>query len=217
MRFNDRGIALVACGLWLATAACAAGDVSQPPPGQASLMLSANVSSAVALVVVEVTAPDITTPLVFNIPISNGVASGAMTLPAGSNRTLTIRAFDANHVETHNGSVTLNIVGGTNPTISLVLTPLTGDAPITATLGTITIAVTPAPTTVAVGFTVTLSATISANGSVIPGTVTWATKNPGIATVSASGVVTGVGAGQTSIVATFGGAAGASLVTVTGP
>lgn len=215
MRVIDRRSTLAACGVLLA-AACVTNDVTQPP-GEATLLFSANVSSAVALVVVEVTAADITTPLVFNIPISNGVASGSMTLPAGSNRTISVRAFDANNVQTHSGSVTLNIVAGTNPTISLILTGLTGDAPITATLGTLTIAVTPSPTTVAVGATVTLSATISANGTVIPGTVIWATRNPGIATVATNGVVTGVGAGQTSIVATYNGAAGASAVTVTGP
>ena len=39
--------------------------------------------TTVATVVVEVTAPDIVTPLVFNIPSVNGVAAGAITVPAG--------------------------------------------------------------------------------------------------------------------------------------
>ena len=215
MRFNNRRTTVAACGVWLAMAACT--TATQPSQDQATLMLTANASTAVALVVVEVTAADITTPLVFNIPVTNGVASGAVTLPAGSNRTITIRAFDANNVQTHAGAVIVNVVAGTNPTISIALTPLTGDAPITATLGALAIAVTPSPDSVGVGLTITLSATITANGTIIPGTVTWATRDPGVATVATNGVVTGVGAGQTSIVATFQGAAGASLVTVTGP
>jgi len=186
--------------------------------GEATLNVSADVSAtAVAMVVVEVSGPGIPTPLAFNLTIVNGVATGTVTIPAGSSRTISMRAFDVNGVETHRGSVTTNIAAGTNATISLVLAPLTGDTPITATLGSITVAVTPSPATVAVGATTPLTATITDANGPVAGTVIWATSNPGIATVSALGVVSGVRAGQTSIVATFQGVAGSSTVTVTGP
>ena len=87
-------------------------------------------ASAVATLVAEVTAPDIATTLIFNIPIAAGVASGTIDLPAGSNRSIAIRAYDAGGVETHNGSVTVSLQPGANPTIAIVLTPLTGDVPI---------------------------------------------------------------------------------------
>ena len=57
--------------------------------------------TAVATVVVEVTAPDIPAPLVFNFIVTDGIASGTITIPAGTGRTITIRAFDAGGVETH--------------------------------------------------------------------------------------------------------------------
>src|SRR5881394_828773 len=186
------------------------------PLSDAAITIHADLAgTTAAMVVVEVTAPDITTPLVFNIPVDSGVASGTITIPAGSNRTITIHAYDVNSVETHRGSTTVSIVPGTNPALSMVLTPLNGDQPITATIGHITVAVTPATPTVSRGATTALAATITdSNGNRVTGTVSWATRNPGVATVSTTGVVTGVGAGQTTIVATYQGAAGSATVTV---
>jgi hypothetical protein len=199
--------------LALAVAACE--PATQPGAG-VSIAITADLSATAAtLVVVEVTAADITTPLVFNIPVVNDIASDTITIPAGSARTITMRAYDAAGVETHRGTATLNISAGANPTLTLVLTPLNGDQPITATIGHITIAVTPTTATVNRGATTTLTATITdSNGNPVAGTVSWATRNPGVATVNASGVVTGVGAGQTTIVATYQGAAGSATVTV---
>lgn len=211
-----RRFVIIATSLLLA--GCDANAVA-PGGGEGTLHVSADVSAtAVALVVVEVTGPGIPTPLAFNLTVTNGVASGTVTIPAGSSRTISMRAYDATGVQTHSGSVTTNIVAGANATISLVLGPLAGDVPISVTIGTVIVAVTPSPSTVAVGATTPLAATITdANGSPVPGTVIWATSNPGVATVTTLGVVTGVGAGQTTIVATFQGAAGSSTLTVTGP
>lgn len=213
----------------LVLAACSGSDVTRPPDGPATLVVTANLAATSAVtVVVEVTAPDITTPLVFNLAVNQttGVASGTVTLPAGSNRTITLRAFDAGGIQTHQGVAgPMNIAAGTNPAIALVLTPLTGDLPINATIGSLTVTVTPSPANVGVGLTVTLTATItvSGGGAVPAGTVSWATSKPGVASVTSTGVVTGgtstgdvtgVGAGQTSIVATFLGVAGAATVNV---
>ncbi len=199
--------------LTLALSRCGSGV---GPLDDAAVTIRADLTgSAAAMVVVEVTGPDITTPLIFNIPVENNVASGTITVPAGSSRTITIRAFDVNAVETHRGSTTLNVMPGTNPTLTLLLTSLTGDVPITATLGRITIAVAPATASVAAGGTVTLSATITdGEGHPVSGTVLWASRGPDVASVSSTGVVTGVATGQTTIVATFRGAAGAATVTV---
>src|SRR6266704_4518180 len=124
----------VTLGSLTVLASCAQNPVG--PPGEATIAISVNLSGTmVATVVADVTAPDIPTMLVFNIPIVNGIATRAITVPAGSNRTITLRAYDAGGVETHSGSVTVTIQPGTNPTMSVVLTPLTGDLPITVTLG----------------------------------------------------------------------------------
>ena len=202
----------------LVLVACSSGAVTQPP-GDASLVVRVNVAgTAVAMVVVEVSAPDIPTPLVFNIAVAGGVASGTITIPAGSNRTIAIRAFDGAGVETHTGSTTMTVQAGTNPTISITLSPLSGDVPIVATLGSFTVGVTPTLSTLSLGGaeTVQLTATIhDAQGQAATGTVSWATHDPGIAAVSATGLVSAVGVGQTTIVATFQGVAASTTITVT--
>jgi hypothetical protein len=195
----------------------ACSDSVDPGPGQGTLIVRADVSAAaVATLVAEVTAPDIPTPLVFNIPIVAGVASGTITIPAGSNRTVTLRAYDAGGILTHNGSATLNIQSGTNATVAITLTPLTGDQAIVVTLGSFTITVTPSSPTVAISGTVQLAVAITDwTGAPTTGTVSWATQNPGIATVGATGLVTGAGVGSTKIAATFHGATGTATVAVT--
>lgn len=69
-------------------------------------------------------------------------------------------------------------------------------APVTAT-----VAVTPAAASLAVGGTVQLTATLrDASGNAITGrTVTWSSASSAIATVSATGLVTAMAAGGTSI------------------
>jgi len=178
--------------------------------------------TTVATVVVEVTAPDIATPLVFNIPTVNGVATGTITVLAGSNRTITLRAYDAGGVQTHTGSVTVSIQPGTNPVISVVLTPLTGDVPITVTLGSFSIAAAPATATLEPGDTLRVTATVlDGNNNPVTGQVTWATLAPAVATVVSTGEhtarVTAVGLGQTTVIAVFGGIAGPASITVTQP
>jgi len=204
----------------LAVGACVPRDVTEPPLDRVTLLVRADVTAAqVASLVVEVTAPDITTLLVFNIPITNGVASGTITLPAGSNRTITMHAFDAGAVETHRGSVIVAIRAGTNPTIALVLTPLAGDAPINATLGSFVVTVTPGADTLPIAGTAALTASIvDASGNPVIDRVVWATLNPGIATVASTGdrtaQVTAVGPGTTSVVASFGGSGGTATIVV---
>lgn len=200
----------------LALTSCSTTD-GPPSVGEATLIVRADVSgTSVATVVADITAPDVPTTLVFNIPIVGGIAQGTITVPAGSNRTITLRAFDAGGVETHDGLVTLAIQAGTNPTLSMVLRPLTGDLPIRAILGSFSVAVTPSANTLAIGATVPLTAAITDwNGNPATGTVSWATDNPGIASVDASGLVTAQGAGITSISATFAGVAGTATVNVT--
>jgi uncharacterized protein YjdB len=66
------------------------------------------------------------------------------------------------------------------------------------------VSVSPPTASLLVGATVQLSATTrDANNNVLTGrVVTWASANPGIASVSSTGLVTGVGAGSTTITAT---------------
>jgi uncharacterized protein YjdB len=80
-----------------------------------------------------------------------------------------------------------------------------------------TVAVTPPSASLSVGTTTTLQATVKdQNGNAMTGqTVTWSTSNAPAATVSASGVVSGVAAGSATITATSSGKSGTSAITVT--
>ena len=203
----------------LMLAACGP-DPSEPAANdtaETTLTITADVSAtAMATAVVQVTAADIPAPLVFNIPIAGGVASGTVTVPTGSARTFTMQGFDNAGIETHSGSVTTDVVAGANPPITLTLLPLTGDVQVTVTLGTVTISVTPSPNTIAVNGTVQLAAIITdADNNPVSSTPSWATADPGVATVDANGLVTGVAPGTTTVVATFAGVGGAAIVTVT--
>lgn len=200
-----------------AIAAAGCGDLAGPGErgAEASLALVADVSGTpINTLVVEVTAPDIGR-LVFNLPVQNGIAGGTLKMPAGSGRTITVQAFDAGGTVTHTGSVTLNVNAGQNPPVSLPITSNSGHVPVTVTLADHVVVVSPAQATVAAGGTAQLGAVVIAStGDTLDVDVTWATLNPSRATVSQTGVVTGVAAGAVQIVATYAGVGAASQVTV---
>jgi hypothetical protein len=209
-------------GWWLLLAACSAGDLTRPPAAPVTLVLRANVSAtSVALVVVEVSAPDITPPLVFNIPVTSGVALGSVTLPAGSNRTLTMHAYDAAGIETHRGATVIQVDAATTPTIQFTLTPLSGQVPIAITLGRVTVTIVPALDTLTVADSSVLTARVLDElGQPVSGggPVVWATLAPGVAGVRATSdstaTVTAQGAGATEIVATFAGVGAPATIVV---
>jgi Big-like domain-containing protein len=214
-----------ACLAVLVGSSCLPADptgTKPPHPDDAHLLLQADLTgTAVATVVVDVAAPDIPTTLVFNIPVVQRQATGTITVPAGSQRTITLKAFDAGGVATHTGSVTLNIQPGANPTVTLVLQPLSGGVPITVTLGSFTVVVTPPRDTLLVGDTISFTATIhDANGNPVAAQVAWGTVAPALASIVTTGTQTGrVTAnhpGQTTVVATYGGTAGTATVVVAG-
>src|SRR5260221_5114423 len=192
-QLRSRYFALAAVSLLVAC-----GGSVDPGQGHGTLIVRADVSgSSVATLVAEVTAPDIPAALIFNIPISAAVASGTVTVPAGSNRTVTLRAYDAGGILTHSGSATLNVQSGTNATIAITLTPLTGDQAIVVTLGSFTITVTPSSPTVAIGGTVQPAVAITDwNGAPTTRTVSWGAPKPGIVNLDATGPVPPARAGS---------------------
>lgn len=121
-------------------------------------------------------------------------ASGVVTGVSAGTATITATTQSGNF--TASSSVTV---------IPVVNVPATG------------VSVTPATASIAVGGTTPLTATVApANAS--NKAVTWSTSSSAVATVSASGVVTGVAAGTATITATTasGGFTASSVVTVTG-
>ena len=219
---SRRSSGLLLAGAILGSIGCAtATDVPPENREPAQLAVSANVSATtIATMVVTVTGPGIAPPLVFNLTISGGTATGSVTLPAGSNRKLELDAFDDKGIRTHHGETTITEVkSGSNPAITIVLLPLTGQQTVTASLGSVTITVTPNPGTVQVGQQVTFTAVIkdSNNNTVTPGPseLAWATTKPALFSVSQAGVVTGILAGSGDVVATYNGFAGLATVNVT--
>ena len=98
---------------------------------------------------------------------------------------------------------------------------VSGDAALTVSpappVAVASVTVSPNAASMQAGATTQLSAVMKdANGNVLSGrTVTWSSSNTGAATVSGSGLVTGVAAGSSTITATSEGRSGSSAVTVT--
>ncbi len=199
------------------------GGPTDPAPQQqemARLAVSANLAgTAVATMVIRVSASDINPPLVFNMEIVNSQATGSIAVPAGSNRRLQLDAFDANSIKTHDGETTIATVrpGTANDPVAITLNAIAGQQPITVTFGRFAVSVS-GTTTVAAAGTTQLTATIrDADGQALtvpPSDIRWATDNPGIATVNAAGLVTGVARGTVTVMATYRGAGGAATITV---
>ena len=89
----------------------------------------------------------------------------------------------------------------------------------TLTVNAASVSVTPSPDSAYIGQTATLTAIAKdKNGNAVPAQgFSWSSSNAGIATVSQSGVVTGVAAGSTTIVATVGGQSGQATLKVIVP
>ena len=178
------------------------------------------VGTPISTLVVQLTASDIPTRLVFNLSVANGVASGTIKIPPGPARTIDVTALDPLGNVTHEGSATIDVRPGQNPPVQIKLGPRSGHVPITVTFGNFGVVVTPATATINVPASATLQLAVTVtdvNGQVIPApAVDWATTNPAVATVSATGLVTGLTNGTAKIVATYEGVAGLSAISIMG-
>ncbi len=163
---------------------------------------------------------------------SLAVAPQTLTVGVGATAQLTATPRDANGAFLAGRSVTWassNTAVATVNTTGLVTGVAEGQATITATSegrsGTaaltvvVTVAsvtVTPAPANLGLGQTVQLTATLKdANGNVLTGrVVTWASDDPAVATVSSTGLVTGVAQGEATITARSETKSGTAAITV---
>src|SRR2546428_5908571 len=120
-------------------------------------------------------------------------------------------------VATVNGTGPVTGVAAGAATLTATSEGKSGTAAITvATVPVASVTVSPATASVQVGQTVQLSAIPrDANGNPLAGrTVAWGSGSPAVATVSASGLVTGVTAGAATITATWEGKSGTATITV---
>ena len=206
----------------LLLAACGSPDATGPSPdgSSAEVRVSANVSNTtISTIVVTISAADLAISPVFNLTVSNGVASGTLRMPPGSARTFTVTAFDAAGAVTHDGQAVRDVARGQNPALAIALTPRSGQVPVTISFGDFSVVVDPPSLGIDVAAQLLqLTATVTdAGGQVISNpAVEWATTNPALAQVDASGMVTLLLPGEVDIVATYNGIAGISHLTLTG-
>jgi hypothetical protein len=185
-----------------------------PPPAALEVRVSV-AGTAAASVVARVTAPDLPQALVFQLAISNGQASRTIEIPAGAKRTILVHVSDAKGIETHRGATTVDVRPGSNPAMAVELVPVTVNTPITVAVGQFVVAVTPSSGALSVGETVRLQAAIAdAGGAPVSGRVSWASTNPAIVSVDASGLITARRPGTASIVAVYGSAVATATITV---
>lgn len=202
------------------TQGCRDGGVTGPenlPRGTGRLSVSAQFELNTATnLVIEVTAPDIPQALVFNLAVVNGAATGSVTIPAGGNRLIVVRAFDG-RTETHRGSRTVTIVEGVNPPLTMQLLPLAGTVPVTVSFGVAVVTVTPLTWTLQVDQTVSFAATVmDATGAMQPtAVIRWASTDTRRLTIDSTGRATARDTGTVDVVAVAGGAAGRATITVT--
>ena len=171
---------------------------------------------------VQVSGPGIQVPIVANVAVPANAASASATIevPVGAQRTFTARGFDAAGIETHEGMATAAVRGENNPPVVVRMYPKTGSVPVTITPGSYAILIAPAaPSALAIGGTVQLTAAVAdADGKAVGGaTVQWASLNPMAASVDATGLVTALVQGTTTVVATYKGAAASVEITVNPP
>jgi hypothetical protein len=187
-------------------------------PQMAMVPVSVAAAPAISTLTITVSASDITSDLVFNVTMTNGEATDTITIPAGSDRTITVRGFDTSGIETHRGSKTVNLTEGVNAQLTVVLSSLTGYQPLVVALGETSVAVTPDSASVLVGGTTQLAAVVTDEaGDTLGVNVRWASSHPAVATVDNAGLVSGISVGAASIVGTFGGAIGGATVSVAAP
>jgi hypothetical protein len=181
------------------------------------LLVSASVvGTPIDILVATVTAPDIEVPLVRNLTVRDGVASGTLILPPGLARTITVAAFDDQGLITHEGSATIDVQRGQNTGMMISMIPRVGEIPITVQVGSVRIALSQASASLAAGSAMSFTATIhGVDGQPVNGTPAWATTAPDIASISRDGLVTGLRPGTAQIVATFAGVAAVATIEVT--
>src|SRR5947199_2697924 len=206
---NTSGVATAA-----ATGSTTIAATSEGHSGTATLTVTA-VTVPVASVTVS--------PASASVPVGQTVQLAATPKDANGNalsgRTVTWASSNSS-VGTVNGSGLVTGVVGGSTTITATSEGQSGSSAVTVTAGPLPVAsvtVSPASASVPIGQAVQLTATPKdASGNPLTGrTVTWASSNTSVGTVNASGLVTGVVAGATTITATSEGQSGTSAVTVT--
>ena len=170
-----------------------------------------------------------------SIPAVVKISPDTLTILTGQSAQLTATAWDANGKELPVGAVTWSsktpavatvssagLVTGLvlgRDTITAIVNGISGTALVTVLSPTLAkVTVSPDSTGIPSNGTLQLSATLDdGNGHTLPdGPVTWVTRDPSVATVSRTGLVTAVDSGRDTITASSGGTTGVGILDVGG-
>ena len=211
------------------------GMVTGVAAGTATITATSAGKSGTSTVTVSASPPP--PPVVTTVTVSPGTASvnvgSTVTLGATvkdgqgnvmTGQTVTWTSGNQGTATVNSSGVVTGVAAGT-VTITATCAGKSGSATVTVTAPpppapvVTTVTVSPQAPSIVAGATVTLSAVVKdQNGNVMSGqTVTWSSNNQSVATVNASGVVSGVAAGSASVTATCQTKSGSSTVTVTAP
>ena len=197
---------------------CADLGTNNLDDGYGAVQLHANLAGTPAtLLEIEVTGPDIPDGQVFTIEGENGIAAAPLELPYGLDRTLSIRAVDANGVTTHTGATTIDVQAHEMPTVTFDLKSSFHFKPVRIRLGVYVVTVTPQVSEIKVGEEIQFEVAVeNADGETMHGLVLWSTTNRAVAYVDFKGVVTGEETGVATIAANYRGTIGLARVFVAG-
>jgi hypothetical protein len=206
----------LAAALLVLLSAAACGDLpttGTPAAETAQLGFALDLSATdVSSVSVQVTAADITQPLVYNMTVSNGTVSGRIDVPPGTARTITVRAYDNDGAQTHEGSTTVDVRRGNNPPVTVTLVPRAGELPISVDFGSVIMRINQLTypnqsNGYSMGSMASFEAVVTTpDGTPIPGAVVrWASLDPTVMGVSQTGTGYATAVGTTEIVATWNG------------
>jgi uncharacterized protein YjdB len=209
----------VAVGILLLGSVLGCEGPIDPTDANAGILLAVQATTSgsemVEVIAIEVTGAGIPVPIIVNLQVVDGSASGTVAVPPGSDRTYTGRGFDAQANITHEGVVVTDVRPG-QATVRIPMYPRGVGVPIEVTAGAYVLSVAPETAELEVGATLPFVATVTdGEGVAIDNPdLTWGSSNPAFATVDAEGMVTGVHPGAARIVVSFGGAAAEAWVTV---
>lgn len=176
--------AIVACG--------GAGETPTAPPpstpeAPARLVVASVLPATISTLLVQVSGPGISTPVTANLIVgATGIASGTLSVPAGGGRRIEVTAVDTAGVTSHRADTTVRLVAGDNPQLTLTLIPIGANAPVQVRFATINIAITGGPTALEAGDTASLAATATLTpiGPIAADSLTWASSDPSVLTVT---------------------------------
>jgi hypothetical protein len=204
-----------------ATAHVVQGTPPEVKVSLAPVMASVRMTAALPASLVEemhlvVTGPGISTPVEAALVIVDGIGSATVQIPAGLERTFTVRALDGEGAITHRGSTISSVVAGVETNVSVDLDRVDGSVTVVITVGQNTLTLETHGASIRVGETRQFTATVhdAAGEPVEDAVLRWASANPALATVNAEGNVTGRRVGDTRISVSYNGFAASASLTI---